>query len=79
MVVVLVIKMTKCCYCGKEIGVGVPDRHIEVYSCSCNDCVPEHSSARNGIDESLYTEHPIAYRLRKAREHLATFKAQKEQ
>lgn len=70
--------MTKCCYCEKEIGIGVPNKYINVHGCSCNDCVPEHSLARNGIDESLYIEHPIAYRLRKARERLMKFKAQKE-
>lgn len=74
----MVIKMTKCCYCEKEIGIGVPNKYINVHGCSCNDCVPEHSLARNGIDESLYIEHPIAYRLRKARERLMKFKAQKE-
>lgn len=71
----MVVKMTKYCYCGKEIGIGVPDEHTEIHGCSCNDCVPECSSARNGIDESLYTEHPIAYRLRKARERIVEFKA----
>ena len=75
----MIVKMAVCCYCGKEIGIGVPDKHTEIDSCSCNDCVPEHSSARNGIDESIYTEHPIAYRLRKARERVAELQAEKEQ
>lgn len=73
----MVIKKTRCCYCGKEIGIGAPTENTTIYSCSCNDCVPDESAARNGIDESVYTEHPIAYRLRKTRERIAVFKSQK--
>lgn len=73
----MAVKKTRCCYCGKEIGVSVPNRNIKIQSCSCNDCIPENSSARNGIDESIYTEHSIAHRLRKAKECIVKFKAQR--
>lgn len=73
----MIIKMTNCCHCGAEIGVGVPNRYVEVDGCSCNDCVPEDSPARNGIEESLYTEHPITYRLRKNRERVKRFESQR--
>lgn len=52
---------TRCCHCGKEIKISIPKDvykktpHI-IYGCSCNSCVPEYSPARNGIEESQYTE-----------------------
>lgn len=73
----MVIKKARCCYCGKEISISVPNRNTEVNGCSCNDCVPEDSSARNGIDESLYTEQPIAYQLREAKKRIVALMAQK--
>lgn len=66
----MAIRKTRCCYCGTKIFISVPNLNTEIQGCSCNDCVPEDSSARNGIDEGLYTEHPIAYQLRKARKHI---------
>lgn len=51
----------KCCSCGKKIVVDVP-RHIVKSqprvkdALTCNECVPENSPARDGINESIYTE-----------------------
>lgn len=49
-------KETKCIYCGKSIIVEVPNMKANVDGCSCNHCVPENSPARDGINESIYTE-----------------------
>ncbi len=62
------IKKTICYYCGKRIFVEVPSINANTDGCTCNDCVPETSRARNGIDESTYTEPEFFYRLRKRRE-----------
>ncbi len=60
---------TKCAYCGKTIWVSIPNgKTANINSCTCNDCIPENSPARNGIEESIYTEHPVAYKIRKERE-----------
>lgn len=55
---------TKCCYCGKEILVSIPTEDYKNNpnlgkSCSCNNCIPENSAARDGINESIYTERLI--------------------
>lgn len=52
---------TNCYYCGKDIKVLMPRKvykeHPELlHGCSCNRCVPENSAARDGINESIYTE-----------------------
>lgn len=52
---------TNCYYCGKGIKVLMPRKvykeHPELLNgCSCNRCVPENSAARDGINESIYTE-----------------------
>ena len=52
---------TTCIHCKKEIYVDIPK---EVYDhlkgqnlgCSCNECVPVDSAARNGIEESVFVE-----------------------
>lgn len=50
----------KCQYCGKEIVVDVPDdvnkTNPNLSGFSCNECVPENSAARDGINESIYIE-----------------------
>lgn len=52
----------KCKYCGKEIIIEVPEKHVlsDYYGCkmgnSCNNCVPENSCMRDGINESIYIE-----------------------
>lgn len=52
----------KCENCGKDIVVDVPDKdyYNSDFDCSlgntCNDCVPFSSAARDGINESIYTE-----------------------
>lgn len=66
----MAIRKIRCCYCRTKIFISVPNLNTKMQGCSCNDCVPEDSSARNGIDESLYTEHPVAYQLRKARKYI---------
>lgn len=62
------IKKTICNYCGKRIFVEVPSINANTTGCTCNDCVPETSRARNGIDESTYTEPKFFYCMRKHRE-----------
>lgn len=52
---------TKCQYCGKEIKLNIPKEvlekiGIENLGCSCNMCIPANSAARDGINESIYTE-----------------------
>lgn len=50
---------TNCNYCGKQIIVDIPEKykHWKNHgSFSCNDCVPENSSARNNFDESVFTD-----------------------
>ena len=52
---------TNCYYCGKGIKVLMPRKvykeHPEFLNgCSCNRCVPKNSAARDGINESIYTE-----------------------
>lgn len=54
------IKAIACGYCGKRIFVEVPNRYASTAGCTCNDCVSPRSMARNGIDESTYTE-PVFY------------------
>ena len=57
-------RTTKCIYCGKTIQVDIPENAIpkgyskdnDCLGCSCNQCVPENSAARDGINESIYTE-----------------------
>ncbi len=68
------ILQTKCVYCGKTIYVSVPDKSVNIDACTCNDCIPENSPARNGIEESIYVEHPVAYKLRKGREKVLKIK-----
>lgn len=52
----------KCQYCNKDIVVEAPKSDIEnnYFDCtvgnSCNECIPENSAARDGINESTYTE-----------------------
>jgi len=50
---------THCSYCGKRIIVNIPLKYerfkTEGYL-SCNNCVDENSPARNGIDESTFTD-----------------------
>lgn len=52
----------KCEYCGKSIIIEVPrdDYNNSDFDCtlgnSCNNCIPENSAARDGINESIYTE-----------------------
>ena len=49
-----------CQYCKKEIVVEIPDdvneKNPNLSGFSCNICVPENSPARDGINESIYTE-----------------------
>lgn len=52
---------TICVQCSKEIEVEVPADIYEenpkcINGCTCNKCVPKNSPARDGINESLYTE-----------------------
>lgn len=53
-------RKVNCQYCGKEIVVEIPDevnkKNPQLCGFSCNDCVPENSPARDGINESVYTE-----------------------
>jgi len=70
------IKATVCGYCGKRIFVEVPNRYVNTAGCTCNDCVSPRSAARNGIDESTYTEHEFFYRLRKHKERVKKLKFQ---
>ena len=52
----------KCEYCKKDIVVEVPEQDAlsNDFDCtlgnSCNDCIPENSAARDGINESIYIE-----------------------
>ena len=43
-----------------QFGVEIPDevnkKNPQLCGFSCNDCVPENSPARDGINESVYTE-----------------------
>lgn len=50
---------TKCCYCGCDIRVYIHPKFVRLnrrvlLGNACNDCIPENSAARNGIDESAY-------------------------
>jgi hypothetical protein len=51
-----------CQHCNKEIVVNVPkedyikDKERCSTGNSCNSCIPENSAARDGINESIYTE-----------------------
>lgn len=50
---------THCSKCGKRIVVDIPDRYerYKTEGClTCNDCCDENSPARNGIDESTFTD-----------------------
>lgn len=52
---------TKCQYCGKEIKVNIPKDvlkriGVDNLGCACNTCIPPNSAARDGINESIYTE-----------------------
>ena len=50
---------TKCKDCGKQIILDIPKKyqHLKKYNIfTCNKCVPENSSARNDIDESIFTD-----------------------
>lgn len=53
-------KNVKCQYCGKEIVVEIPEevnkKNPELSGFSCNNCIPENSPARDGINESIYVE-----------------------
>ncbi len=62
------ILQTKCAYCGKTIYVSVPNKTANINACTCNDCIPENSPARNGIEESIYVEYPVTYKIRKRKE-----------
>ena len=52
----------KCQYCKKDIIVEVPKENVlsNDFGCtlgnSCNDCIPNFSAARDGINESTYME-----------------------
>lgn len=52
----------KCTYCGKDIIVNIPKKDLDnndfdvTLGNSCNNCIPENSPARDGINESIYTE-----------------------
>lgn len=49
----------KCCYCNKDIVIEIPEKRKDLITYnifSCNNCIPEYSRARNGIDEVPYTE-----------------------
>lgn len=55
---------TMCCECGKSIVIKAPAAAKNETSFTCNNCVPEHSAARDGINESVYTEYiPITKRM----------------
>lgn len=51
----------KCHDCGKQIIINIPksiyqiDNNI-INTFTCNKCIPENSPARDGINESIYTE-----------------------
>lgn len=64
------IVKTKCHICGNEIFMQVPKTVAEYnrHSFSCNDCIPTDSAFRNGIEESMYTEFPLTYKIRKMKE-----------
>lgn len=53
-------KTVICQYCNKNIVVEIPDdvnkKNPNLSGFSCNECVPENSAARDGINESIYTE-----------------------
>ena len=57
------IKNVSCQYCKKEILVEIPDKIVKLNpnlkGFSCNQCVPENSPARDGINESIYVEAKI--------------------
>ena len=51
----------ECANCGKSITVRMPQKAYDenfriALNCTCNDCVPKNSPARDGIHESIYTE-----------------------
>lgn len=55
------MKIAKTCqYCNKNITIKIPSNIINKYpklsGFSCNDCIPKDSAARDGINESIYTE-----------------------
>lgn len=50
---------TRCHWCGKNITVEIPTHLYKrnpdlALGNACYKCVPENSSARNGIDESVF-------------------------
>ena len=61
---------TKCVYCGKVIFVSVPTKNAnsDADVCTCKKKKKKNSTARNGIEESPYTECPVTYKLRKLAE-----------
>lgn len=48
---------TRCCQCGKNIVVHAPKSLNMTDGFTCNNCVPVNSAARDGINESPYTEY----------------------
>lgn len=51
----------ECTYCGKNITVSIPLSYRRKGTNwksghSCNECIPENSNSRNGIDESNCVE-----------------------
>lgn len=57
------IFLTKCYCCGKRIAVMVDKNRFCNGAYSCNNCVPENSCARNGIDEACETDLFDKYKL----------------
>lgn len=50
---------TKCRDCGEQIILDIPKKYQHLRNSNiftCNNCVPENSSARNNIDESTFTD-----------------------
>lgn len=50
-----------CCMCNKSIIVSIPKKiymnNINILNTiTCNECIPENSTARDGINESIFTE-----------------------
>jgi len=55
-----VIIQCSCCQCGDEVIIDIPKNIYEknptiINGITCNDCIPENSAARDGINESIYT------------------------